>query len=135
MTKQEKKKIMFAKVTKHYSRKVSLTPIISQFNNIERGTSVQAMVSFWDEEEFKDKVRYLSRLALEETEEDIRETLLEIKRMSEDPNSQLLVSLGPDLKQTDIKEVQVEGLDELLDEEVPSGPVLDLEEADEYSSL
>ena len=135
MAKQEKKKVMFAKVTKNYSRKVSLTPIISQFNNIERGTSVQAMVSFEDEDEFKEKARFLSRLAMEETEEDIKETLLEIKRMAEDPNSQLLVSLGPDLKDTSTKEIHVDGLDELLDEEVPSGPVLDLEEADEYSSM
>lgn len=130
-----KKKVSFAKVTKTYSRKVSLTPIISQFNNIERGTFVEAIVSFESEEEFKEKSRFLSRLALEETEEDIRETLIEIKRMAEDPESQLLVSLGPELKEKDVKELHVEGLDELLDEDVPSGPVLDLEEADEYTTL
>ena len=131
----KKKKIAFAKVTKMYSRKVSLTPIISQFNNIERGTFVQAIVSFENEEEFKNKNRYLSRLAFEETEEDIKETLVQIQKMANDPDSQLLVSLGPELKCKDIKEIQIDGFDELLAEDIPSGPVLDLEEADDYTTM
>lgn len=133
----ENKKRFYAKVTKTYSRKVGLRGITSQYDNIDRGTFVTAIVGFKDENEFKEKCRFLSRLVTQETEEDIAETLQMIKKMANDENNQALVGLGPNMEAKEMLETDIDGLADLLNnlEDIPSGPVLDLEEADDISSL
>jgi len=129
---EEKKQ--FIKVTKTYSRKVSLRGITSQYDNVDRGTFVTAMIGFSNEKELNEKLKQLSKLAFNETELDIADTINSIKKMCQDESNQALVGLGPNLEPRKLEE-ESDDLSDLLNslENVPSGPTLNLEDVDDFA--
>jgi hypothetical protein len=85
-------------VSKRYERKVNLSAISSQYDNISLGTFLSCEMEVEGMEHLKEKMRKMYALVVSETERDIRETFIRLKSMAEDKKNLALVGTGKTLE-------------------------------------
>lgn len=122
------------RVTKSYTRKVSLKSLTSQYDNVECGTVMTALISFSDEKEFDNKMQVFDKLVIKTTENEMHSVIENVAQMTQDVENKALVGLGSSLQQKTFLEEQLGTVDitEILSsiEEAKNAPTLSLEEAD-----
>lgn len=122
-----------AKVSKTYSRKVSLKGLSSKYDNIECGTMITVPIEFEDAKELSIKLQNLQKAVMDETEKDISKTISNLFEMSKDVKNNAVLGIGIDHNNSacgtgDLS--TIEGLDELIAEEKDIELPLDMEEVD-----
>ena len=127
------------KVTKHYERKVNLSGISSQYDNISHGTYIAREIEYASEEDMRNGMLEMADIVRQETEEDIRNTFIMLKGMVDDVSNDALLGLGTNLQigkkiEKEVKKRIEKGQDkkkenspELEKEDLP-----ELEETDEF---
>ena len=131
--KPKKKKVT---ISKHYERKVNLTAISSQFDNISVGTFISGEVEVTNDEELVEELRSLKKMVFEENERDIKEIFVDLKKMSEDKKNKALVGTGttlelpdesdkPTPKEDEPKKIESKKVEPKKDEKVEEGPKKD----------
>lgn len=110
---EDKENKMIFKVTKSYSRKVSLKGITSQYDNIDCGTFVTAIMECENIEEFDDKCKTLFDKVRTETERDIATSLRSLMDTAKEPENSALVGMGDDISDDSYETIHIEGLDEI----------------------
>jgi hypothetical protein len=81
-------------ISKKCERKVNLSGISNQYDNITVCTFVSKSIEGCSEEKLRDELRKLHWICFEENERDIKAQLLELKGMSEDKNNLVLMGTG-----------------------------------------
>src|ERR1035437_979759 len=81
-------------ISKKCERKVNLSGISNQYDNITVCTFVSKSIEGCSEEKLRDELRKLHWICFEENERDIKEQLLELKGMTEDKNNLVLMGTG-----------------------------------------
>lgn len=123
-----KKKIF--KVTKNYSRKVSLKGITSQYDNVTCGTFIYAPIEWIDEKDFNSKMEVLAKKVKDETERDIASAIGSLMDMAKDENNSALVGNGDNLEYTKFLSTQIDGFDDISPDDDTMSLPEDIEEVE-----
>jgi hypothetical protein len=85
-------------ISKTYSRKVNLSAISSQYDNITLTTFVNKSIKDCSDDELKSELRNLQKLVFEETERDFKEVFVKLFEMSDDERNLALLGTGTSLE-------------------------------------
>ena len=102
------------RVSKNYSRKVSLKAISSRYDNIECGTFISATIECDDEQQFNDKTAILAEKVREETERDIDLAIRNLVEMAKDNSNSAVLGLGSEMSKASLLESEIDGFAEIL---------------------
>ena len=102
------------KITKSYSRKVSLKAVSSQYDNIECGTYISAEFNFNDQKDLDKKMEALGEKVYLETERDISVVMNNLIEAAEDPKNSAVLGLGKQITVNKDLTSQIDGLDDLF---------------------
>jgi hypothetical protein len=87
-------------ISKNYERKVNLSGISSQYDNITSGSFISMDVEIDKIEDAVDKMRELEKIVFNETERDVKERFIRLKEMADDEKNQMLMGIGNTLEIT-----------------------------------
>lgn len=104
MPEEKKRKVV---ISKSYERKVGLSAISSQYDNISLSSHASMEVEISSIDELRSKMNKLHKLVYEETEADIKSAFIELLKLSEDEDNLALTNNGQTLELPE-SEVEVE---------------------------
>jgi len=108
-----KKEEKLFRVTKSYTRKVSLKGISSQYDNITCGTFISTPIQWSDEEDLNKKLEMLTTKVQKETEKDIAVAIGNIMELASDSKNSALVGEGENIEYVKYLSSQIEGFDDI----------------------